>query len=81
MYIQAIQVINTKRRQGHFNNLLNQLWGFGFTVKVPNPLPQMCKILEKKEFEKVSEQSLATPETELEVVMVKSPPSHVAKTR
>ena len=75
MYIQAIEVSKNRLRQGHFNNLLKQLWNCGFTVKVPNPLPKMYKILKKKGFEEVSEQTLTTTEPKLNVMLVKVPPS------
>ena len=51
MYIQAIEVLRGKRRQGHFNKLLQEIWSLGFTIKVPNPYRNMFNILNKKGFE------------------------------
>ncbi|MEI6785287.1 MAG: hypothetical protein WCQ21_30680 [Verrucomicrobiota bacterium] len=74
MYIQAIEVLRGKRRQGHFNKLLQEIWSLGFTIKVPNPYRNMFNILNKKGFEQTEEQSLTTLEPNVEVVMVKAPP-------
>lgn len=73
MYLVAIEVLPTKRRQGCLNRLLKSLWDFGFTIKVPNPLPDMYRILQRKQFTEISEQSITSAEPEMDVVMVRGP--------
>ena len=78
MYIQAIEIWVKERNKHHFNRLLEALWRLGFTIKVPNPIPLMFKILKRKEFEEIDEQIEEKEEQgstpELQIVMVKVPP-------
>lgn len=41
--------------QGHFSALLNNLWGRGYTVRVPTPLLAMTAILRHKRFRRKQE--------------------------
>ena|ERR1039458_8474171 len=76
MYIQAVEVLPQKRRQGHFHKLLDTLWDFGFTIKVPNPRRSMFNDLKEMGFIEITERSLTASEAEpdYDVVMVKPPP-------
>ena len=74
MYIQDVEIWITERRKHHFDRLLDTLWNLGFTIKVPNPVPLMVRILEKKGFAEIDEPKPAPFTAGIQVVMVKEPP-------
>lgn len=76
MYLQAVEVLETERKKGHFNTLLRTLWALGFTIVVPNPLRHMERILQKKGFQRVEEPCLISNLPEIEIVYRKQPPAN-----